>query len=193
MSDTIGFQAPVDFRLPLNPPTGIQDPVVASAINDMYISLQQIFQAFVQNCGIGPQPNQDWTQLSGNPGTILAQNMNRLYVPAVENILTGAAVHLITNSGVLFAQNANATDHSKPAHGFNNSNPAVANQMMEVIIGCGLVNVNGLTPGFDYYLSTTSGEIASGPATAAGNIEQYLGVAISTTELFFNQHYWIKH
>lgn len=187
------FTAPVDFRLQSNPPDGLPEdlqPVFA----DVFNSMQQIFSTFVDNCGIGPQAAGLWSQLAGMPTTILASNMNRLYVPAFEPVLFGAMINLVNDAGVLKAQLANAIDTTKPCQGFCNSAGVNTGEMLEVVLHSGTAKISGLTLGSKYYLSAvTSGLVSAVPATAVGNIEQYLGVAIDEETLYFYTQYWIQH
>lgn len=193
MTATPNFTAPVDFRLSNNPPDGIADPNARAAIEELYNALQQVLSTLVDNCGIGPQSFQLWQLLEGNPSSLLSQNMHRLYVPATEAIITGAAIHLVNVAGSLKVENANATNNTKPCDGFANSASTLAGDDIEVILHSGVASINGLTVGAKYYLSTTNGLVSNAPAVAAGNLEQYLGIAITTTRLFFTSHYWIQH
>lgn len=188
------FTAPVDFRLSSNPPDNIQDPSVDAAFNELYNSMQQVFNTFVDLCGIGSQARALWPKLAGTSGTILASNLNRLYVTAFEPISNGSMLNLLLDAGVLKAQLANAVDNTKPCQGFCSSEAVIAGQLLEMILHTGVVAIGGLTVGAKYYLSkTTPGLITAVAPVAAGNIEQYLGVAIDTTHLFFYTQHWIQH
>lgn len=193
MSVASNFTAPVDFRLSANPPAGIADVNAQAAIEELYNSAQQIFSTLVDNCGIGPQAFSLWQLLSGSPSSILSQNMHRLYIPVTVPVVLGNALHIISNAGILSAELANATNNTKPCLAFANSAAVNPGDMIEAIVHSGIISVNGLTVGAKYFLSTTDGVISNAPATAAGNIEQYLGFAIDTTHLFFNSHYWVQH
>lgn len=187
------FSAPVDFRLTQTPPDNIEDPAVRVALEEVYNSLQQVFRTLVDYCGIGSQPASDWASLAGNPSTILIGNLTRFYVVADEPITVGAAISLKNVSGTVRAINANATDNTKPCRGFSNGPTVSTGELIEVFLGQGLTNVSGLTPGASYYLSTSNGLIATGPAVGAGNIEQYVGFALTDTVMMFNVGYWIQH
>ena len=107
-----------------------------------------------------------------------------LDVPASEALLAGELVN-IHSSTVANARKANATDGEKPADGFvlaNVSSAATANVRRSGELVTGLT---GLTPGARYYLSTTAGAITTTPPSTSGNVVQYVGVATSTTSLFF--------
>jgi hypothetical protein len=187
------YSSPVDFRIPQGPPDGLP-PAITGAFEEVYNTMQQFILAFVNNCGIGQQRPNDWSALAGSPSTILANNMGRLYVLASENIAFGAAINLFNNGGVLGARNANATNNTKPCDGFcSTSGGITAGSVGEVIVCGGTTTITGLVLGTRYYLSTSNGQVTAVAPVAAGNIEQYLGVALSTTTLLFNIGYWIQH
>lgn len=193
-STTQQYNSPVNFFIGQDPPDGIKDPVAVSAFQEVYNAIQNIIQALVNNCGIGPQPSSVQLQLAGVPSTLIAGNLNRLYVTASENITFGAVINLFQSGGILQARNANATNNTKPADGYCSSTVGIlAGAIGEVQLGHGLTSFNGLTIGDRYYLSTTNGLVSNAPATAAGNIEQYVGVAIDVSDLFVNLGYWIQH
>jgi hypothetical protein len=104
---------------------------------------------------------------------------------ASENLASGAIVNIHTVSGAARAQNANATDDTKPAHGFVAA--AVASGGTATVYFSGQINgaLTGLTPGAVCYLDTSAGGIAATPPAGAGNMVQRLGVALSATQLLF--------
>lgn len=194
MSGTrLQYNAPVDFRIAQTPPDDIP-PEYRVAFSAIYNSIQQVIRALTDNCGIGPQSFDRWSQLAGSPSTLLSGNLNRLYVEASEDIDYGAAITLYNAAGTLTCRNANATDATKPAKGFCTTSGGIAALTPgEVQITTGVAAISGLTPGAPYFLSTTNGLITNVPAVGAGNIEQYIGFAISTDALAFNTGYWIQH
>lgn len=190
---TSQYNAPTDFRIAQLTPDEVP-PEYRAAFTQIYSAIQQLISTLINNCGIAPRNSSEWLQLAGSSVTILGGNMNRFYVTATENISYGAAINLYNNAGTINVRNANATDNTKPCRGFcSNSNGIAAGQVGEVQVNTGVVSITGLTPGSNYYLSTTSGLIAPTPAVATGNIEQYAGFAISNTVLLFNAGTWIQH
>lgn len=187
----LSYSAPVDFRITQTPPDGLP-PNVKGAFEEVYNAFQQVIQSFVNNCGIGPQPISLWPLLAGNSSTILASNMGRLYVIASEAIAAGAAVSLFLNAGILKCRNANGTNNTKPVDGFASAVIA-AGDVGEIVVGSGIAVIAGLVIGTRYFLSTVNGLITNVPPVAAGNIEQYIGIAVDGTHLFFNLGYWIQH
>ena len=187
------YISPVDFRI-AQVPEGL-DPALQNTFNQVYASIQQLIFALVNNCGIGPRNGNQWAELATTPATtLLSGNLNRLYVQAQEVIAYGAAVNLYDNAGTLGARNANATDNTRPCRGFCTSSAGIAiGKYGEVQVNSGTARIAGLVAGTSYFLSTTNGLIAAGPAVALGNIEQYVGFAVDTTTLSFNLNYWIQH
>lgn len=191
-TSNLHYNAPTDFRIQQTPPDEIPTEYKA-AFNQIYSSIQQLILTLVTNCGIGPRDFSQWAALSGNPITLLASNLNRLYVTVAETIPYGAAINLY-NSGGLTGRKANATNNTKPAHGFCSTPGGIAiGASGEMILHVGTIQIAGLTPGASYYLSTTDGLITNSPPVAAGNIEEYVGVAVSSTVLAFNTGAWLQH
>lgn len=190
----INYNSPVNFYTPQQPPDGIPENL-KPAFRQVYNSMQQVILAMINNCGIGPQLTSDWPQLDGLPSTILAANMGRFYARATENILFGQIVSLADDgAGNISCRLANATDGTKPGHGYCSApNGILLGDVGEVILGHGINSVGGLTVGSNYWLSTTSGLITATPPVAAGNIEQYIGVAIGATSLYVNMSGWVRH
>lgn len=195
-SPAFRFSSAVNFRLPLQVPTEI-DPKIKEAISPLYAALQQVFQAFVNNCGTDQQDQASWASLASQEpaSTLLSGNLRRLYVVASENIAFGAMINLFSNAGVLNARNANSTNATKTADGFcTTSGGIVAGAVGEVQLSTGVCSINGLTIGQNYWLSATNGLVQAGPDTTAGHIEQLIGKAITTTQLYVNiAPSWIQH
>lgn len=102
-----------------------------------------------------------------------------------ENLAAGDFVNIYLNAGVITARKADATNNTKPAHGFVLSavtSPANATVYFESNTNTA---VTGLTIGSDYYLGTTAGTITTTPPAAAGNIIQFIGRAQLTTAINF--------
>lgn len=104
---------------------------------------------------------------------------------ASENLAAGAMVNIWNSSGAKM-RNANATDNTKPAHGFVLA--AVTSGHVGIFYGPGQINnqLVGLTPGTAYFLDTTNGDINAVAPSSSGNLIQELGVALSATQLIFS-------
>ena len=164
------------------------------AFTDVYNALTRLQTVLVNKCGIGPQNYNNWSVLDNSTRFMQAGNLNRFYAQASEAIAYGAAVNLFLSGGKLKARNANATNNTKPARGFCSVAAGLAlNDYGEFILLSGTATIAGLNAGQNYFLSTTNGLVVNTPPVAAGNIEQFLGVALSSTVLAFNLNYWIQH
>ena len=105
-------------------------------------------------------------------------------ITASEALAAGAVVNVWQSTGAK-VRNADATAEGKEAIGFvlsSVSNGASATVYFEGTI----TGLSGLTEGARYYLSaSTPGAVTATPPGSAGNVVQYIGTAISTTELSF--------
>lgn len=191
-SSTANYQynSPTDFRIQQLTPEDVP-PEFRAAFSQIYGAIQQIIFAMVNNAGIGPRNSGQWSDLAGTAATLLSGNLNRLYIEAAENIAYGAAVNVYNSAGVIVGRNANATDSSKPCHGFCTLvGGIVAGTVGEIQIGSGVAAISSLTPGTAYFLSTTNGLLSAFPPNTVGNIAQYVGFAVTSTTLAFNIDYW---
>lgn len=112
-------------------------------------------------------------------------------VTASENIAAGDFVNYHIVSGNKRMRKANATDNTKPADAFVLLAVTSGASGTAYTLGSKNTALSGLTPGADYFLSTTNGLITSNDLTTAGNIVQCLGKAESATALrFINQSYY---
>lgn len=180
-----------DFRLPLSPPI---DPDVA--IPNIYLVLQNIIRALVNSAGISNQDPSTWSTIAGLGNFLTSGNNGRLYVPASEAIAQGALVSLFFSNGALTARNANAADNTKPADGIAALAPIASGSVGEVQLGTGVIVAAAGTfaVGSRYFLSKTiAGAVTTTAPSSSGNIEQYVGIAVTTSLLFVNLGYWITH
>lgn len=107
--------------------------------------------------------------------------------PTSEALAAGALVNIFDVTGTATARNANATDATKPAQGFvlaATTSPADATVYFPGQIVTG---VSGLTTGAAVYLSAaTSGGVTPTAPSAAGNLIQQVGWALSATSFVFD-------
>lgn len=106
-------------------------------------------------------------------------------VVASENLAAGDFVNLWNDTGTLKARKADAATSGKEADGFVLS--AVSAAANAIVYFEGTNNqLTGLTVGSRYYLSAASAGLAvSTPPSGANNVVQYLGRAVSATEITF--------
>lgn len=187
-SSSVNFNIP--STIPENTPEGMK-----GIMNDILTWFQGIIKALVNNCGIGPQLPSQWAAYAQTPGsTFLAANMGRMYAIALEPIQQGALVNFVLDSGLLKAQNANATNNAKMCNAYcSTPGGLVAGAPGEFIQGRGSIAITGLTVGAKYYLSRVNGLVTASAPVAAGNIEQYVGFAAQTNLLIFHTCFYIQH
>lgn len=103
-----------------------------------------------------------------------------------ENLAVGDFVNIYNNTGTITARKAD-NSNTRPAHGFvltSSTSPAA-----NTIILTGINNqLSGMTVGARQYLSTTGARTET-PVTSG--IHQYLGIAISATELEFESEDYV--
>ncbi len=102
-----------------------------------------------------------------------------------EAIAASNIVNVFNNAGTATARKADATATGKECIGFVLA--GVASGANATVYFEGTINgLTGLTPGARYYVSaSTPGVLTATPPTTAGNVVQYVGTAISATELSF--------
>lgn len=106
-------------------------------------------------------------------------------VLASEAITAGSLINMYNNLGTLNIRNANATDNTKPFQGFILSNVAESASVNVYFPGNVITGLSGLTPGSNYYLSKVAGGIVTDVSGySGGNVIQYVGIALSATQLF---------
>lgn len=107
-------------------------------------------------------------------------------VPTSENLVAGNFVNIYNAAGVATARKADATTNAKPAQGFTKS--AVTSPAVATVYGISTKNdaLATLTPGSDYWLSTTPGGVTLTAPQATGNFVQELGTSESATAMVFS-------
>lgn len=102
-----------------------------------------------------------------------------------ENISASSLVNIWNDAGTPKVRNADATSSGKEANGFvlaGVTSPAAATVYFEGTI----TGLSGLVAGTRYYLSqSTPGNSTSTIPTSSGNVVQYIGTGISSSELSF--------
>lgn len=107
-------------------------------------------------------------------------------ITASENLTAGDYVNIYNLAGVAQVRKADATTSGKEAHGFVLSSVSSAAAATVYFEGSNTA-VTGQTPGV-VYLSTTAGVGSATPPSAAGNVVQRVGFAVSTTAMNFQSN-----
>ena len=116
------------------------------------------------------------------PVGVVADNKS---IVSSESLVAGDFVNVWNDTGTIKVRKADATAAGKEADGFilaGVTSPAAALVYFE---GTN-TGLSALTLGARYYLNTVAGGVvATTPPSASGNVVQYVGRAISTTEITF--------
>lgn len=103
-----------------------------------------------------------------------------------ESLSAGQLVNLWNDSGTIKARKADASN-GRRAHGFVLTGVTSPNNATVYLDGT-ITGLTSLTPGATYYLSgATAGAIVSTAPSTSGYISQEVGVALSATELHFEE------
>jgi hypothetical protein len=105
-------------------------------------------------------------------------------IVASETLTAGNLVNIWNDSGTPKVRKADATAAGKEADGFILTSVDSAANALVYFEGV-ITGLTSLTVGARYYLNTTAGGITTTPGSSAGNVLQYVGRAISATELSF--------
>lgn len=121
-------------------------------------------------------------------GDKINDNFDELYgatLTASEDIAAGDFVNIHDSSGAK-VRKADATDDTRPVDGYAPAAILTAASGAVVCPGKRITGLSGLTPGADYWLSETAGAITATAPSSSGNRVQFVGKAVSATELFFH-------
>jgi hypothetical protein len=103
-----------------------------------------------------------------------------------ENLSAGNLVNLFNDSGTIKARKADASN-GRRAHGFVLTGVTSPNNATVYLDGT-ITGLTGLTPGAAYYLSgSTAGAATATAPTTSGYISQEIGIALSATEINFEE------
>ena len=106
-------------------------------------------------------------------------------VVASEALAAGDLVNIWNDGGTEKVRKADATAEGKEAIGFVKASFASAATAVVYFEGR-ITGLSGLTPGARRYLSTASaGQVTASAPSSAGNVVQFVGVAVSATEIDF--------
>ena len=106
-------------------------------------------------------------------------------VVASEALAAGDLVNIWNDAGTEKVRKADATAEGKEAVGFVKASFASAATAAVYFEGR-ITGLSGLTPGARQYLSTASaGQVTASAPSSAGNVVQFVGVAVSATEIDF--------
>lgn len=108
----------------------------------------------------------------------------RVIATASSAISRGRAVNLYSSGGSILCRPANATNNTKPCHGFALTDIDIGSAGEIQTIGLNQA-ITGLIPGTVYYLAITDGLLTATAPIAAGNLVQELGVALAPDSMLY--------
>jgi len=159
----------------------------------VYSAIHNLERFISQYTGVDDYPQDMWSQL-GIADTFLDGNLNRLYLKCTEAVSYGQAVSPVLSTTVQ-VRLANATNNTRWCCGFVESPGSFAIGDYVMIKTRGLISgISGMGVPGRHWLSTTAGAITNAPPVAAGNIEQVVGWAVSSSQLISNlDSYFVQH
>jgi hypothetical protein len=169
-ADTLWTQLPGPLDAPDSPLTILTGLIAASGSIDVQV-------AYVTASQVSP-----WSATT--TVTVSAPIAATTALTASEALTAGQLVNIWSSSGAK-VRKANATDDSKPAHGFVLANVSSSATATIYLPGQVITGLSSLTPGATYYLDTTGGAITATQPSTSGNLVQRVGFALSATTLLF--------
>lgn len=136
---------------------------------------------------------------AGNAGDILALNGSgkiadsalpdtagpeTVVAAASEGLAANDVVSFWDDTGTLKVRKADASDATKPAHGYVKA--SVESAANATVYCNGFLPGTGLTKGAKYFLSEDAGLVTTTPPTTSGAIVQSIGSAVSATQIKFD-------
>lgn len=104
---------------------------------------------------------------------------------ASETLAAGDVVNVWNDGGVAKMRKADASAPGKEVDGFVLA--AVTSGTAGLMYKEGTITgLTGLTPGAEMFLSNTPGQLTATPLSAAGTVDQFVGIAISSSEVDYN-------
>lgn len=107
-------------------------------------------------------------------------------MPASEALAANDLVNVWNDAGTAKARKADATTEGKEATGFVKAAVALNGQAAVYFEGR-ISGLSGLTPGQRQYLAISAGQSTPTAPSAAGNVVQWVGDAVSATEIDFEK------
>lgn len=149
----------------------------------IYNAIRLVMQSVDNNTGAISPPTEYWDEVGFTRCTV--GNMSKIYIIAYENLSYGNTVGIYNHGGVGKAKKAQ--NGVLGCVGFCSApGGAVAGEYTEIQL-YGLFppfSAGTLTPGAGYYQSGTAGVVG-----ASGTGTQFVGYALSDTQLFFNPQF----
>lgn len=169
------------FNLGLGATPETKDKENYAELARIYSAIRNVAYAVDSNTGSALVSAEDYPQLTPSL-SVKSQNQNKIYVQFTGSVPVGGTVSLYNSGAILKGRPANAGAAGTLARGFLSSLFAVnSGDWGEVVLNGLNPYMAGLTPGALYYQSNTNSLVS----TTAGTVSQPVGIALSTTDLYF--------
>lgn len=173
---------------PLKTSAGAADAEAIPALNDDGVLDHTIVNATTASAGAGDADKLVALDASGRIDSTMMPvgiGADTASITTSEALAAGDYVNIHDVAGAFRARKADATAVGKEAHGFVLA--AFGSGVAATIYFEGTnTGVSGMTPG-DVYLHTTAGQGSNAIPSAAGNVVQKVGVAVSATAVNFEK------
>jgi len=139
-----------------------------------------------------------YTELGRPTDTNLKQAEYTVFTPAArrddsfvsviagEDLTGNDLINIYNDGGTTKGRKADA-DNSRPADGWASETVGTGDTIRVFLTATQITGMSGLTPGADYYLSTTAGGVTATAPSSSGNLRQRVGKALSATVLSFER------
>jgi len=176
----------LELGIPELPGTGHKEDIYNEFVN-VFNALRRVQSTINNDLGLAGVSNNAIAELQVTDG--VSARKDRVYVQVSETVNYGQVLSFHNVAGNLRARLAKSTApefrcwaicNTEGAHG--------AGTVIEAALGnCLVESVGGLTPGQEYYLSSTGGILTNVPdPLTETNIQQSIGVALTGTALWFS-------
>lgn len=162
----------INLGLPVAPE--VDSPELYSSLMGVYSAIRNVMYAVDSYTGNSLVTPEEFSQINAFSQLHL-QKIAVVYVKLTEAVFAGHIINLWNSGGLMARKAVSATQR---ADGFAVASGAIGDHIPVCLMGaCTLIT--GLTPGTDYYLSTTPGQIQTGATS------QRVGKALSSNVLWF--------
>lgn len=175
----------INIALPELPSGSLEDKLYNEFVI-VYNAIRKMESALNYDLGLAGETSDLWSDLE--PADGVSTRKDRVYAKCSETINYGQMVSFHNVSGELRARLAKNTSAPFRAWAVCETEGAhTAGEIAEFALGnCKVNSIGGMSPGQEYFLSSTPGAIVNVPdPLTETNIQQSIGVALSATDMWF--------
>lgn len=175
----------LELGIPELPGTGHKEDIYNEFVN-VFNALRRVQSTINNDLGLGAATDATISSLQVTDG--VSARKDRAYVQLSEAANYGQVLNLHSVSGAVRARLAKNTSPEYRCWGICNTvGTHSSGAIVEVALGnCLVDSVGGLTPGYEYFLSSTGGILTNVPdPLTETNIQQSIGMALTASALWF--------